>query len=193
MAFSAFVSPLLLKSRSGFVFWVLDTVLKNDLASSSELNVTGIGIGHGRFRDGSWHGNFLIASQGHSVEVRQAAGLLLKNNLKTSYAAIAPAYQHYIKAELLPCLGASDRNIRATVGTVISVVVQQVHVQGWPEIFQAIAQCLDSNDFNHMEGALDALSKVCSLFPFLTNDCSQPARDCIKAMQTRRHAWQWKL
>ncbi|OAE34574.1 hypothetical protein AXG93_1487s1200 [Marchantia polymorpha subsp. ruderalis] len=107
----------------------------------------------------------LCRAEGHSVEVRQAAGLLLKNNLKANYQAIAPAYQHYIKAELLPCLGSSDRHIRATVGTVISVVVQQVHVQGWPEIFQAIAQCLDSNDYNHMEGALDALSKICEDMP----------------------------
>jgi transportin-1 len=107
----------------------------------------------------------LCRAEGHSVEVRQAAGLLLKNNLKTNYSAIAFRYQHYIKTELLPCLGASDRNIRATVGTVISVVVQQVHVRGWPEIFQAIAQCLDSNDFNHMEGALDALSKICEDMP----------------------------
>lgn len=104
------------------------------------------------------------------MEVRQAAGLLLKNNLKANYQAIAPAYQHYIKAELLPCLGSSDRHIRATVGTVISVVVQQVHVQGWPEIFQAIAQCLDSNDYNHMEGALDALSKVSNHFLLIFDD-----------------------
>lgn len=102
----------------------------------------------------------LCVIQGQSVEVRQAAGLLLKNNLKASYNSLPPAYQQYIKAELLPCLGAPDRNLRSTVGTVISVVVQEGHIQGWPEIFQAISQCLKSNDYNHMEGALDAFSKV---------------------------------
>ena len=33
-------------------------------------------------------------------------------------------------------------------------------MQGWAELLQALVQCFDSNDFNHMEGALDALSKV---------------------------------
>jgi transportin-1 len=38
-------------------------------------------------------------------------------------------------------------------------------VQGWPELLQALVQCFDSNDFNHMEGALDALSKICEDIP----------------------------
>lgn len=98
--------------------------------------------------------------QGKSVEIRQAAGLLLKNNLKTSYKTMVPAYQQFIKSELLPCLGAVDRHIRLTVGTIISVVVQLGGILGWPELLQALVTCLDSNDLNHMEGAMDALSKV---------------------------------
>lgn len=73
---------------------------------------------------------------------------------------ITPPYQQYIKSELLPCLGAPDRHLRSTVGTVVSVIVQQGQVHGWPELLQALVQCFDSNDFNLMEGALDALSKV---------------------------------
>jgi transportin-1 len=98
--------------------------------------------------------------QGQSAEVKQAAGLMLKNNLKSSYQLMPVGYQQYIKAELMPCLGASDRQVRATVAIVISAVVQQGNGQDWPEIFQAFVQCLDSNDYNHMEGALDSLFKV---------------------------------
>ncbi|XP_043712474.1 transportin-1-like [Telopea speciosissima] len=109
---------------------------------------------------------FIFAhAEGKSVEVRQAAGLLLKNNLRTAFKSMAPAHQQYIKSELLPCLGAADRHIRSTVGTVISVVVQQGRVFGWPELLQALVQCLDSNDLNHMEGAMDALSKICEDIP----------------------------
>ncbi|WCJ35060.1 transportin 1 [Euphorbia peplus] len=104
-------------------------------------------------------------AQGTPVEIRQAAGLLLKNNLKNTFASMDPGYQHYIKAELLPCLGAADKHIRCTVGTIISVVIQQVRVLGWPELLQALIQCLDSNDINHMEGAMDALSKICEDVP----------------------------
>eukprot|EP00252_Welwitschia_mirabilis_P011248 TRINITY_DN2531_c0_g1_i2.p1 TRINITY_DN2531_c0_g1~~TRINITY_DN2531_c0_g1_i2.p1 ORF type:complete len:886 (-),score=195.35 TRINITY_DN2531_c0_g1_i2:941-3598(-) len=107
----------------------------------------------------------LTRAEGKPVEVRQAAGLLLKNNLKTTYHHLNPSYQQYIKSELLLCLGAPDRHLRSTVGTVISVIFQQTHVQGWPDLLQALVQCFDSNDFNHMEGALDALSKICEDVP----------------------------
>ncbi|XP_065881178.1 transportin-1-like [Euphorbia lathyris] len=109
---------------------------------------------------------FIFArAQGTAVEIRQAAGLLLKNNLRSTFASVDPAYQHYIKSELLPCLGATDKHIRCTVGTIISVVIQQVRILGWPDLLQALIQCLDSNDINHMEGAMDALSKICEDAP----------------------------
>ncbi|XP_062175927.1 transportin-1 isoform X2 [Alnus glutinosa] len=109
---------------------------------------------------------FILArAEGKSVEIRQAAGLLLKNNLRTAFKSMAPVNQQYIKSELLPCLGAADRQIRSTVGTIISVVVQLGGVLGWPELLQALVNCLDSNDVNHMEGAMDALSKICEDIP----------------------------
>ncbi|KAF7810758.1 transportin-1 isoform X1 [Senna tora] len=109
---------------------------------------------------------FILArAEGKAVEVRQAAGLYLKNNLRTTYNSMLPAYQQYVKSELLPCLGAADRHIRSTVGTIVSVVVQLGGVLGWPELLQALLNCLDSNDLNHMEGAMDALSKICEDIP----------------------------
>ena len=113
------------------------------------------------------------------MEVRQAAGLLLKNNLRTAFSSMTSAYQLYIKSELLPCLGAADRHIRSTAGTIISVLVQLAGVSGWPELLQALANCLESNDLNHMEGAMDALSKVgpalifmvCSILSLWSKEC----------------------
>ncbi|CAL0320622.1 unnamed protein product [Lupinus luteus] len=106
-------------------------------------------------------------AEGKSVEVRQAAGLYLKNNLRNTYKAMLPAYQQYVKSELLPCLGAVDKHIRSTAGTIISVVVQIEGIVGWPELLQALVNCLDSNDLNHMEGGMDALSKICEDIPQL--------------------------
>ncbi|PWA81477.1 transportin 1 [Artemisia annua] len=109
---------------------------------------------------------FILArAQGKPVEVRQAAGLLLKNNLKTAFKSMPAANQEYIKAELLPCLGAADRQIRSTSGTIISVLVQLDGVLGWPELLHSLVKCLDSNDLTHMEGAMDALSKICEDIP----------------------------
>ncbi|XP_038975247.1 transportin-1 isoform X2 [Phoenix dactylifera] len=109
---------------------------------------------------------FILAhAEGKSVEIRQAAGLLLKNNLRATFSSLSPSHQHYIKSELLPCLGATDRTIRSTVGTVVSVLVQLGQVIGWPELLQALVRCLDSNDTNHMEGAMDAIYKICEDIP----------------------------
>ncbi|KAL0329731.1 UNVERIFIED_CONTAM: Transportin-1 [Sesamum radiatum] len=109
---------------------------------------------------------FILArAEGKSVEVRQAAGLLLKNNLRTALKTMPPSNQQYIKSELLPCMGAADRQIRSTAGTIISTFVQIGGVGGWPELLHALVKCLDSNDANHMEGAMDALSKICEDAP----------------------------
>ncbi|XP_010256339.1 PREDICTED: transportin-1-like [Nelumbo nucifera] len=109
---------------------------------------------------------FIFArAEGTPVEIRQAAGLLLKNNLRTAFKSMEPSNQQYIKSELLPCLGAADRHIRSTVGTIISVIVQQGRILGWPDLLQALLQCLESNDLNHMEGAMDALYKICEDIP----------------------------
>ncbi|KAH9321782.1 hypothetical protein KI387_016421, partial [Taxus chinensis] len=121
---------------------------------------------YSQFPDFSNYLAFILArGEGKSVEVRQAAGLLLKNNLRTTFKLINPSFQQYIKSELLPCLGAPDRHLRSTVGTVVSVIVQQGRVHNWPELLQALVQCFDSNDFNLMEGALGALSKICEDIP----------------------------
>ncbi|XP_078163255.1 transportin 1 isoform X1 [Carex rostrata] len=109
---------------------------------------------------------FILArAQDARIEVRQAAGLLLKNNIRGTFSSLSPQNQQYIKTLLLPCLGAADRAIRSTVGTVVSVLFQLVRVAGWPELLQALLQCLDSNDLNHMEGALDAIYKICEDVP----------------------------
>ncbi|KAK1299596.1 Transportin-1 [Acorus calamus] len=121
---------------------------------------------YGRFPDFNNYLAFILARlHGKPVEIRQAAGLLLKNNLRNSFSSIPPSYQQYIKSELLSCIGAADRQIRSTVGSVITVVVQQGQVFGWPELLQALVHCLDSKDLNHMEGAMDALSKICEDIP----------------------------
>jgi len=106
--------------------------------------------------------------QGDAINIRQAAGLLLKNNLKSTYPLIHPQHIQYIKAEVLPCLGSPDFGVRTTVGTIVSVVMQQGTFQGWLEVLQALLQCLDSDEYNHVEGALGVLFKVqCSFSSYL--------------------------
>ncbi|CAA0820530.1 Transportin-1 [Striga hermonthica] len=117
---------------------------------------------------------FILArGEGKSVEVRQAAGLLLKNNLRSASKTMPPANRHYIKLELLSCMGAPDKQIRSTVGSIISTFVQIGGVSDWPELLHALVKCLDSNDVNHIEGAMDALSKIGEDAPQVL-DCDIP-------------------
>lgn len=107
----------------------------------------------------------LFLQQGKAVEVRQSAGLLLKNNLKSGYSSIPPHFQHYIKGQLLPLIGSPDRHLRSVVGTVISVLVQHSGPASWPELWAGLAQCLESGAPEAMEGALDSLYKICEEDP----------------------------
>ena len=56
--------------------------------------------------------------------------------------------------------GAPNSHLRSTIGTIFNVIVKQVQVHSWPALLQALVQCFNNNDFNHSEGALDALLKV---------------------------------
>ncbi|GJN25931.1 hypothetical protein PR202_gb13817 [Eleusine coracana subsp. coracana] len=72
---------------------------------------------------------FLLArGEGKSIEVRQAAGLLLKNNLRTTFNSMPPPSQQYVKSELLPCIGATNKAIRSTVGTICEDVPEELDV-----------------------------------------------------------------
>jgi transportin-1 len=132
--------------------------------------------------------------QGKSIEVRQAAGLLLKNNLRTTFISMQPSSQHYVKSELLPCIGATNRAIRSTVGTVISVLFQIVRVAGWIELFQALHKCLESNDLDHMEGAMDAIYKVMCTSVILGVPCIKPAWCSISYnLRSQSLAFWWQI
>lgn len=108
-----------------------------------------------------------ILSQGHSlpVEVRQSAGLLLKNNLKKQYQALPEAYRHYIKLSLLQSISNPSKPLRQTVGTSIAVIVGLGTLKAWPELIPACVQGLEGSDSNALEGSLDALFKICEDVP----------------------------
>jgi len=58
----------------------------------------------------------LTQGEGQPDDVRQTAGLLLKNNLKTGWQNTSMEYRAYIQRALLPGLGHPSRFLRLTVG-----------------------------------------------------------------------------
>jgi transportin-1 len=62
---------------------------------------------------------FIFANGTYPVEVRQAAGLLLKNNLKTAFLTTAPEFQAFIRNHVLRSIGSENSQIRSTTGTLV--------------------------------------------------------------------------
>ena len=104
----------------------------------------------------------LTQGEGTQDEIRQTAGLLLKNNLKTGWQSTEPAHQAYIQRALLPALGHPNRFLRHTVGTALSMITRAVGPRGWPGLYTTLAQILEQPpDANHVDGALDCVYKAC--------------------------------
>ena len=85
----------------------------------------------------------LTQGEGTQDEIRQTAGLLLKNNLKTGWQSTEPAHQAYIQRALLPALGHPNRFLRHTVGTALSMITRAVGPRGWPGLYTTLAQILE--------------------------------------------------
>ena len=103
----------------------------------------------------------LTQGEGTQDEIRQTAGLLLKNNLKTGWLTAAPEHRAYIQHSLLPGLGHPNRFLRHTVGTCISMIARAAGPAGWPDVYPALVRCVESGDAAHVDGALDAVYKIC--------------------------------
>lgn len=115
------------------------------------------------------------ASGVNAESVRQAAGLLLKNNLKSLYKNLAPDIRAYINNELLSAIGDDSLLVRSAVAVCITAIVSKAGLQVWPDLFPTLVSCLDSNHDSFLDGALHALSRICEDVPdLLDQDPSQP-------------------
>lgn len=96
---------------------------------------------------------------------RSAAGIMLKNNVKTHYKKIAPASQTYIRSTILVGLKDPNAQIRNYVGNVITEIVHQAGVHGWPEVLPELMSTIANTggqvSTEAQEGAMGALLKVC--------------------------------
>lgn len=65
-----------------------------------------------------------------------------------------------VQIALLHAIRSPSKPLRHVVGTNVAVIVGVGGMPTWPELLMSIVQCLESNDPNALEGALDALYKV---------------------------------
>jgi hypothetical protein len=108
------------------------------------------------------HLAFIFADgRGLQPEVRQGAGLLLKNNLRAAYSQVGENDRGFVKSALLRALGDKERTLRHTAGTCVAAVAELEQGLGsWPALAPALSEALDSGDPGRLEAALDAIYKV---------------------------------
>ncbi|KAF5838766.1 ARM repeat-containing protein, partial [Dunaliella salina] len=100
------------------------------------------------------------------VEIRQSAGLLLKNNLRQQFAVTPDELKQSIKDSLLHVLPHPQKPLRHTAGTCISTVVSSSGIASWPQLVAALLQCLQSDAPHMLDGGLDSLYKIIEDAPF---------------------------
>ncbi|XP_027199136.1 transportin 1 [Dermatophagoides pteronyssinus] len=91
---------------------------------------------------------------------RSLSGLILKNNIKARYHQLPREVINYVKFEALTCMGDPSSLIRATVGILISTLMQEGELQQWPELFDILLNKLDSENYYECEGAFSILHKI---------------------------------
>lgn len=93
--------------------------------------------------------------------IRQAAGLLLKTNLRRDFETILPQAMEHIKALILEGIRDPIHYIRSTAGNVMTSLIYHQGLKSWPQALPTLVQYIESNDFNTVDGSFSALLKIC--------------------------------
>ncbi|KAF1947427.1 ARM repeat-containing protein [Clathrospora elynae] len=101
----------------------------------------------------------------HYFQARAAAAVMLKNDVKNAYKAMPDSTKDYIRSVILLGLQDPTSQIRGYAGNVITEIVRQGGIMGWPQILSDLISMVSSADGNvstqAQEGAMSALLKIC--------------------------------
>lgn len=96
---------------------------------------------------------------------RSAAGIMLKNDIKTNYKSMQDSTRSYIQSKVLCGLNDANAQIRNYAGIVIAELVRQAGIMGWPgflpNLLSLITNENSQSSLHTQEGASSALLKVC--------------------------------
>ncbi|KAH0346618.1 ARM repeat-containing protein, partial [Aureobasidium melanogenum] len=96
---------------------------------------------------------------------RSAAAVMLKNNVKTSYKTMAESNKDYLRSTILQGLQDQDKRIRSYAGNVVTEIVRQGGILGWPQVLSELISLIENRNGNiasHIQdGAMSALLKIC--------------------------------
>ncbi|KAF2874044.1 transportin-2 [Massariosphaeria phaeospora] len=98
-------------------------------------------------------------------QARAAAAVMLKNDIKISYKTIPDSSKSYIQSTILQGLQDPTPQMRGYAGNVITEVVRQGGLMGWPQILSELINIISNTTGNAsaeaQEGSMGALLKIC--------------------------------
>ncbi|KAF2011137.1 ARM repeat-containing protein [Aaosphaeria arxii CBS 175.79] len=96
---------------------------------------------------------------------RAAAAVMLKNNVRTSYKAIPDSSKDYMRSIILHTLRDDNSQMRGYAGNVITEMVRQGGIMGWPQVLSELINLVSNAEGNvpkqAQEGGMSALLKIC--------------------------------
>ncbi|KAI9831013.1 MAG: hypothetical protein M1819_005251 [Sarea resinae] len=97
--------------------------------------------------------------------VRSSAAIMLKNTIKTGYKSISEPSLSYIRSSIVHVLQEPNAQIRSLAGNVITEIVRQGGILGWPQLLPELLSLISNEGGNvpveAQEGAISALVKIC--------------------------------
>lgn len=104
----------------------------------------------------------VVGLPGEQDATRSMAGIVLKNNIKALYSMIHPSILEDIKGACIKCIGDPKPLVRATIGLLVTTMVQCGKLNSWPDLIPNLLHLIGpQNEPTVHEGASWALHKVC--------------------------------
>jgi len=98
--------------------------------------------------------------KGVRPEIRQAAGLALKNQMDKNLARIPVDATNFVKERLLQAFYDPEYLVRKTVSQVMSIIVLRGGFHIWPELIGFLTQNLANEDKTIVENSIRAISII---------------------------------
>lgn len=96
---------------------------------------------------------------------RSAAAIMLKNNVKATYKSMPEEVKSYIRSTILQGLQDNNAQIRNYSGNVITEIVKQGGIMGWPQVLSELIALVGNRSGSvspeTQDGAMGALFKIC--------------------------------
>jgi transportin-1 len=104
-------------------------------------------------------------SEDKYAQARATAAIMLKNDVKAAYKTMPDTTKEYIKSTIIHGLQDSMAMIRALAGNVMTEIVRQGGIMGWPQVLSEligmVSNTSSSVSSQAQEGGMSALLKIC--------------------------------